>query len=159
MLFETTYKLEDFILGARWEKLPPAVQERIKGCFIDLCGALITGARSEQFQTGLRLARSLFGKGEVPVVGSEETFSFVGAAAAMGHASNAYDIDDGHSELRAHPGTAIVGAILAAALEKDVSRNEFLTALLMGYETCIRSGLAIMRYYQNPHSSGTFGSS
>ena len=38
-----------------------------------------------------------------------------------------------------------------------MSRNEFLTALLMGYETTIRSGVAIMDYYCNPHSSGTFG--
>ena len=29
----------------------------------------------------------------------------------------------------------------------DVSRNEFVTALLMGFETTIRSGVAIMDYY------------
>ena len=157
MKYETTYKLENFVLNTNWDDLPPDVRERIKGCFIDLTGALITGSRSDQFKVGLKLAEEVFGTGSIPVIGSDKTFCFIGAAAAMGHASNAYDIDDGHNLIRAHPGTAVVGPILAAALEKDVSRNEFLTALLMGYETTIRSGAAIMDYYSNPHSSGTFG--
>ena len=156
MKYETTYKLENFVLGTDWEDLPPAVRERIKGCFVDLTGALITGSRSDQFKVGLKMAQAVFGPGDIPVIGSDRTFSFVGAATAMGHASNAYDIDDGHNLIRAHPGTSVVGPILAAALEKDVRRNEFLTALLMGYETTIRSGAAIMDYYSNPHSSGTF---
>ena len=157
MKFETTYKLEDFILNTRWEDLPGEVQERIKGCFLDLLGALLIGSRSEQFRVGLRLAKTLYGKGDIPVIGSEERFNFMGASCAMGHSSNAYDIDDGHNLIRAHPGTSFIGALLAAAYEKDISRNEFLTALLVAYETTIRSGAAIMDYYRYAHSSGTFG--
>ena len=157
MRFETTYKLEDFILNIRWEDLPGAVKERIKGCFLDLLGALLIGSRSEQFNVGLRLAKTLYGTGDIPVIGAEERFNFMGASCAMGHSSNAYDIDDGHNLIRAHPGTSFIGPILAAAWEKDLTRNEFLTALLVAYETTIRSGAAIMDYYQYAHSSGTFG--
>lgn len=157
MKFETTYKLEDFILNTRWEDLPGAVQERIRGCALDLFGALLIGSRSEQFRVGLRLAERLYGTGNIPVIGSQTRFNFMGAACAMGHSSNAYDIDDGHNLIRAHPGTSFVGALLAAAYEKDVSRNEFLTALLTAYEATIRSGAAIMDYYNYAHSSGTFG--
>ena len=120
-------------------------------------GALIVGSRSRQFEAGVKLAEKLFPAGAVPVVGSEKTFGLAGAAAAMGHASNAYDIDDGHNLIRAHPGTSFVGALLAAAWEKDLTRDEFLTALLVAYETTIRSGAAIMDYYKFAHSSGTFG--
>lgn len=157
MKFETTYKLEDFILNTRWEDLPEDVQERIKGCFLDLLGALLIGSRSEQFRVGLRLAKTLYGNGDIPVIGAQERFNFMGASCAMGHSSNAYDIDDGHNLIRAHPGTSFIGALLAAAYEKDISRNEFLTALLVAYEATIRSGAAIMDYYQYAHSSGTFG--
>ena len=157
MKFETTYKLEDFILNTRWDDLPQPVQERMRGCFLDLLGALCIGSRSEQFQVGLRLAKALYGTGDIPVIGATETFNFMGASCAMGHSSNAYDIDDGHNLTRAHPGTSFIGAVLAAAWEKDLSRNEFLTALLVAYETTIRSGAAIMDYYQYAHSSGTFG--
>ena len=157
MKFETTYRLEDFILNTRWEDLPGEVQQRLRGCFLDLMGALLIGSRSEQFQVGLRLAKTLYGTGDLPVIGSDERFNFMGASCAMGHSSNAYDIDDGHNLIRAHPGTSFIGPILAAAYEKDLSRNEFLTTLLVAYEATIRSGAAIMDYYQYAHSSGTFG--
>ena len=157
MHFETTYKLEDFILNTSWNDLPAEVQQRMKGCFVDLMGALIVGSRSRQFEAGLRLAESVFGTGDIPVIGSDKEFNFMGASTAMGHSSNAYDIDDGHNMTRAHPGTSFVGAVLAAAYEKNLTRNEFLTAMLVAYETTIRSGAAIMDYYKYAHSSGTFG--
>ena len=50
MHFETTYRLEDFILHTRWEDLPAAVRERMKGCFVDLTGAL-TGAEERYVQS------------------------------------------------------------------------------------------------------------
>ena len=157
MIFETDYRLENFILNTQWEDLPTEVKKRMTGCFVDLMGALLIGSRSEQFSVGLRLAKTLYGNGDIPVVGSSERLNFMGAATAMGHSSNAYDIDDGHNLIRAHPGTSFVGALLAAACEKDLSRDQFLTAMLVAYETTIRMGAAIMDYYQFAHSSGTFG--
>ncbi len=157
MNFKTDYKLENFILDTDWQDLPFEVQERLKGCFIDLMGALVVGSRSGQFNAGLALANSVFGSGDVAVIGTRDRLSFAGAATAMGHSSNAYDIDDGHNITRAHPGTSFVGAILAAAYEKNVSRNEFLTTLLVAYEATIRMGAALMDYYNYAHSSGTFG--
>ena len=157
MHFETTYKLEDFILNTRWEDAPAEVRQRMKGCFVDLMGALVIGSRSRQFDAGVKLAETIFAGGDVPVIGSQKRFSFLGASTAMGHSSNAYDIDDGHNMTRAHPGTSFVGAILAAAYENNLSRDEFLATMLVAYETTIRSGAAIMDYYQYAHSSGTFG--
>ena len=40
MKYETTYKLENFVLNTSWDDLPPDVRERIKGCFIDLTGVV-----------------------------------------------------------------------------------------------------------------------
>ena len=157
MHFETTYKLENFILDTQWKDVPEEVKQRMKGCFVDLMGALVIGSRSRQFEAGLKLAETIFGAGEIPVVGSDKKFNFLGASTAMGHSSNAYDIDDGHNMTRAHPGTSFVGAVLAAAYENNLSRDEVLTAMLVAYETTIRIGAAIMDYYQYAHSSGTFG--
>ena len=157
MVFNTDYKLEKFILETKWEDLPEEVQARMRGCFVDLMGALLAGSMSEQFAVGLRLAESLYGNGDIAVVGSDKKFNFMGASTAMGHSSNAYDIDDGHNMTRAHPGTSFVGAILAAAYEHDLTLKDFLTTMLVAYETTIRSGAAIMDYYNYAHSSGTFG--
>lgn len=157
MKFTTTYKLEDFILNASWDSLPEEVKARMKGCFLDLFGALAVGSRSRQFAAGLKLAKKVYPSGDIAIIGSEEKLGFMGASCAMGHSSNAYDIDDGHNITRAHPGTSFVGAILAAAYEKNVTKNEFLTAMLTAYEASIRNGAAIMDYYNYSHSSGTFG--
>ena len=157
MKCETDYRLENFILGLRWEILPLEVQERLRGCFTDLLGALVTGSRSETFEAGLRLAKTLYLPGKVPVIGAAETFSVDGAAAVMGHASNAYDIDDGHNIIRAHPGTSFIGGVLAEAWERDLRLTELLTALAAAYEATIRCGIAIMDYYQFGHSSGAMG--
>lgn len=129
----------------------------MRGCLIDLCGALIAGSKSEQFRVGLRLAEKVYGTGDVAVIGAAQGFSFMGAAAAMGHASNAYDIDDGHNIIRAHPGTSFIGALLAKAYEMDLTLKELLTAMAVAYEATIRMGAAIMDYYDYAHSSGTFG--
>ena len=157
MKFITDYRLERFIRNTRWEELPEPVQERLRGCMLDLLGALIAGSGSGQFKAGLRLSRSAFPPGEIAVLGAEDRSSFLGAAAAMGHASNAYDIDDGHNIIRAHPGTSFIGGLLAAGYDKDLPAQDFLTALYVTYETTIRMGEAIMDYYQYAHSSGTFG--
>ena len=157
MHYETTYKLEDFILNTQWKDVPLEVRNRMKGCFVDLMGAMVVGSRSRQFAVGLKLAEDVFAPGNIPVVGSDKTFGVMGAAAAMGHSSNAYDIDDGHNITRSHPGTSFVGAILATAYEKNLTRDQFLNTMLVAYETTLRSGAAIMDYYQFAHSSGTFG--
>ncbi|MBR5489236.1 MAG: hypothetical protein IKV72_05980, partial [Firmicutes bacterium] len=60
MRYETTYKLEDFVLNTQWEDLPKEVQERLKGCLVDLMGALVVGSRSDQFEVGLKVAETMF---------------------------------------------------------------------------------------------------
>ena len=157
MKFVTDYKLESFLLDTRWEQLPENVQQRLRGCLLDLLGALISGSGSEQFRVGVATAKTLFQDGYIPAIGTKETFSATGAATAMGHSSNAYDIDDGHNLIRAHPGTSFIGGLLAAGYEKDIGATEFLTTLYVAYEATIRMGAAIMDYYQYAHSSGTFG--
>ncbi len=158
MIFTTDYTLEKFIIDADWKNFPAEVQQRLRGCLIDLLGALISGTKSEQFSVGVRMARRVFGSGEVAAIGTQERFSSFGAAAAMGHSSNAYDIDDGHNIIRAHPGTSFIGALLAVAYEKDLTLEDLFSAMLVAYETSIRMGVAIMDYYKYAHSSGTFGS-
>ena len=157
MKFTTDYRLEKFLLETKWEDLPAEVQQRLRGCMLDLMGALVAGCGSEQFRVGVRLAKKIFRDGDIPAIGTKETFSTIGAATAMGHSSNAYDIDDGHNIIRAHPGTSFIGGLLAIGYEKDVSAKDFLTALYVAYEATIRMGAAIMDYYQYAHSSGTFG--
>ena len=156
MNFTTTYQLEHYILDTKWDDLPEKVQQRAVDCGIDLMMALILGSRGEQFQNGIRLA-SYVKSGNLEIPGAQERFSFLGAALAMGHASNSFDIDDGHNLVKGHPGTSFVAGVMAAGLEKNVSYREYLTTLVVAYDTAVRMGLALQDYYKFLHSTGTYG--
>lgn len=155
--FCTDYRTEDYILNTAWEDLPKEVQERAVVCGIDLMTALLIGSKGKQFQAGLAMAKTHYKEGNVPVVGDDSRFDILGAAVAMSHASNSFDIDDGHNMIKGHPGTSFVGGVLAAALDQGVTWKEYLTTLVVCYETAIRCGLALQDHYQYLHSTGTYG--
>lgn len=157
MEFITDYKLEDYILKTNWEDLPGQVKQRAVVCSIDLIMALLLGSRGRQHAAGVCVAKNIFSDGDVAVVGSKERLSFMGATVAMSHASNSFDIDDGHNMIKGHPGTSFVAGLLAAALDKNVSYKEYLTALAVCYEVTVRNGLALQDHYKFLHSTGTYG--
>lgn len=156
MEFKTTYKLENYILNTKWEELPKEVKDRAVDCGIDLMIALILGSKGEQFENGKRMA-SYVKDGTLEIPGCKERFSFLGAAFAMGHASNSFDIDDGHNLIKGHPGTSFVAGIMAAGLEKDITYREYLTTLVVAYDVAVRMGLALQEHYGFLHSTGTYG--
>lgn len=154
--YKTDYRLEDYILNTRWSDLPEEVKNRAVDCGIDLMTALIVGSKGEQFRNGIRLSHYLK-DGEIEIPGSRERFSFLGAAFALGHASNSFDIDDGHNLIKGHPGTSFVAGIMAAGLEQDVTYREYLTTLVVAYDVAVRIGQAVQDYYHFLHSTGTYG--
>lgn len=156
MIFNDTWKMEEFMLNTGWDDLPAEVQQRAVDCGIDLMLALILGSHGEQFRNGLKLAGYLK-DGDLEIPGCDKKLSFMGAAFAMGHASNSYDIDDGHNSIKGHPGTSFVGGVLAAALEKNVSYREYLTTLVVCYDLAVRMGIAFQDHYGFFHSTGAYG--
>lgn len=157
MLYESDFRVENFIRNLNWETLPEETKNHAKMCTLDLFNAILLGVHSAQFEAGAQTARALFPEGNIPVPGVDGGFSFAGATTALGHASNAYDIDDGHRIIRAHPGTAFIGGAIAAAYEMNVSYQTFLEALVASYEITIRMGAAMIEHYNYYHSSGSFG--
>lgn len=157
MLFETNYVVERFALDAKWEDFPDSVKERAIMCSLDLLGALILGSHGKQFEVGERLALTLGLKGDIPIVGSGNTYNILGATIAMGHSGNSFDIDDGHRQIQGHPGSSFIAGVLAAAASRDVSYKEFLSVLVVCYELTIRWAMAMQEDYGFLHSSGAYG--
>lgn len=157
MDFVTDYKIENYIMSASWDSYPTEVQQRARVTGIDLMMALILGSKSKQFDTGISVAKTIGSQGEIPLIGSEECLNLFGATLALGHAANAFDIDDGHNLVKGHPGASFVAGILAAGLEQNISYREFLTTLVVSYDVAVRSGIAIQRYYDYLHSTGAYG--
>ena len=157
MEFKTDYRAERYALDAKWDDFPAAVQEHAVMCGVDLMTALILGSYGEQFKAGQKLAQSMGLLGDIPAVGSDRRYNLLGAAIAMGHSSNSFDIDDGHRAICGHPGTSFVAGVLAAALEKNATWREYLTTLTVCYELSIRWALAMQDHYKFLHSTGAYG--
>ena len=157
MEFVTDYRTERYALDTQWASLPSQVREHAQMCGIDLLGALVLGSYGRQFAAGRKLAETMGLTGDIPVVGGGSTYNLLGAAIAMGHASNSFDIDDGHRMICGHPGTSFVGGVLAAALRQDVTCREYLTTLVVCYELSIRWALAMQDHYGYLHSTGAYG--
>lgn len=157
MELKTTYQVEDFILNSKWEDFPKAIQERAIVCGIDLMTALILGSKGRQFQSGLKLLETIGLSGPINILGADSQYNLLGATIAMSHASNSFDIDDGHNMIKGHPGTSFVAGITAAAVEKNVTYREFLTTLIVAYETTIRWAMAMQHHYGYLHSTGAYG--
>lgn len=156
MNFSTDYRLEQYLLNTTWEQLPASVQQRVMVCSVDLMTALLLGVQGEQFRCGQRLTQHMQ-QGNLPLPGCKDTYGLLGAATALGHASNSFDIDDGHNMIKGHPGTSFIGGVLAAALERQISYKEFLTTLVVCYDTAVRMGLALQDHYGFLHSTGAYG--
>lgn len=157
MNFKSDYTLENYVLDTTWDMLPKPVRERAVVCGIDLMIALILGSKGLQHGVGKKVSQEIGAKGSIPIIGSSESFNLFGATLALGHASNSFDIDDGHNMIKGHPGTSFIAGILAASLERDISYHEYLTALVVAYDVAVRSGLAIQDHYGFLHSTGTYG--
>lgn len=84
-------------------------------------------------------------------------------AAAMinGAAAHAAEVDDSFREAMYHPGAATISAALAAAQSTGANGQEFLRAVVLGYEVSTRIGIALGRghykYWHNTGTVGTFG--
>ena len=157
MEFNTEYRIENYILNTKWEELPIAVRERAIVCGVDLMTALIVGSKGLQFEAGKRIAQQYCAGGVIKVVGDLSSYNLLGATIAMSHASNSFDIDDGHNLIKGHPGTSFVSGILSAALEKNVSYREYLCTLAVAYEITIRWAMAMQDHYGYLHSTGAYG--
>ena len=157
MEFQNNYQVEDYILGEQFKNVPPEIQQRACMCSIDLMGALILGAFGKQCEAGRKLAKYCGMFGAITPVGSSESFNLLGSTIVMGHASNSFDIDDGYNMIKGHPGSSFISGLMSAALYKNKSYTDYLSALIVGYEVTIRWALAMQDHYQFLHSTGTYG--
>ncbi len=146
-----------FIQETAWKDLPSHVRQQSKRCLLDGLGALIAGTATPAAGLMVRVALEQFGGDGATILVDGSRVSLVGAALANGFAANALDIDDGLRPVKGHPGTCILPVILAAGERSNPTGAEFLTALVVGYETAIRAGLILHATHRTYHCSGSWG--
>lgn len=157
---ERPMTLSDFVYGFSPADIPRPVLDQARRCLLDLIGTGAAGIRTplsrlirdhaaDQFAAGARGARMLFDGRKV---------SEAGAALAGGMTIDSFDAHDGHVLTKGHAGVAILPALLALidAGAAQPAGDEFLAALVIGYETAIRAGIATHRIAPDYHTSGSW---
>jgi 2-methylcitrate dehydratase PrpD len=99
------------------------------------------------------------GMADVPVVGQRRRASYRQAALLNGYIGHALDYDDVHSDVRGHPSTVILPALLSVASVDKPSGERLLAAYIIGVETMARLGNAIgaEHYLKGWHNTSTLG--
>ncbi len=146
-----------FITQTRWPDLPEAVRRQAKRCLLDALGAMIAGMETPVGDIMTEMATEQYPGSQASILVKNRRASLVGAALANGFAGNALDIDDGYRMIKGHPGACVLPVLLAVGESTGCSGEEFLTALVIGYEVGIRAGLIRHATYAAYHSSGSWG--
>ena len=155
-------QIVDFSLDTKWNDLPESVQHQSKRALLDNLGVLIAGGITPASRiTNAFVEDQMAGnnpKAACTVVSTGRKVSAVGAALTNGIAANGLDMDDGYNAAKGHPGAALLPVLLASAeLATAASGQDFLTALVVGYELAIRAALIRHASYTTYHSTGSWG--
>jgi 2-methylcitrate dehydratase PrpD len=135
--------LAGYIAQAPARRLPAAVAEKARHHILDTLAAMVSGSRLAPGRAAIGYVRRLGGTPQASVAGSKIVTSCVNAALANGMLAHADETDDSHAPSRNHPGCAVVPAALAAAEAEHASGEQFLRAVVLGYDVAARLNYAL----------------
>src|SRR5215208_7175258 len=124
-------ELAEFCYRIGAAPLPLMIETRARHCLADHLHAAMHGARSD---TANLLTRYLRWQRGIPfqTIPAEQMALFLGAICAV------HKIDDVQQGTSLHPGSAVVAAALAAAMESGASGARLVLAVAAGYEVAVR---------------------
>ena len=157
-------KLAHFVCNLRYEDIPSVVVERCLDLFVDWFGSCLAGSTAPQTKAIAEFARLMgpqSGSSHLihSIAGETATTSPLFAAMVNAAASHVVEQDDLHTTSVSHPATVVFPPALAVA-ESDptITGKDLITAVVAGYETCIRVGEFLGRsHYRIFHTTATAG--
>ena len=159
-----TEMLGAFIAGLTFDQLPDAVVAQASDVILDAIGCAVGAWRDDPEKADIvaKLVATFNAAPTASVWGSRGLKSDAAIAAlANGTLVNAADFDDTHKRALLHTGSVVVPPALALAEERGLTGRQVLTAVVAGYETAVRVGMAVMpthyRFWHSTATNGTFG--
>jgi 2-methylcitrate dehydratase PrpD len=151
-------KVADFILEFKWDDAPENVQQRARLCLLDALGAALGGALTPVSRIAAEYASTVWRGDPSTIFLHGKRAQPAGAAFANACAANGLDIDDDAIFTRGHPGAQLIPAALAVAEHTGAGGKALLEALIIGYETAIRTGRGWHDRHETYQSCGSWGS-
>jgi hypothetical protein len=150
-----------FASALAFDQLPAEVVERTKTCVLDTLGCCLFGSTQPSVRTLTTMVAGEDSGGSAILMGAARRASASMAALVNATAAHSFQLDEIHIQATLHPGSAALPAVLAVAqcAGRPVSGREAITALVAGYETALRTGMAargsiFTRGYHNQGATG-----
>ena len=148
-----------FIHNLKWEDVPEDVRHQAHRCLLDTIGSAIGGRQTDLSAIIHDVAATVYGGLGAQLWFDGREVSPPGAALANGMTIDSLDIHDSCRPVKGHAGVALVPAALATVSldgNMDISGQELLTTLVMGYEIAIRAGISLHATACDYHTSGAW---
>lgn len=163
-----TQTLGEYCAALSLVDVDPETIEYAKQLVLDTLGTAVGGyVWSDSAEITVDTARALHAKesavGQATVLGTSDRLSPGGAALANGALSHSLDYDNRHSAGSLHIGSSVISAALAAGEVAEVDGEQFLEAVIAGYDIAARLGMAChprsshQRGFHPTGTCGTFG--
>jgi len=146
-----------FIHDLTWNDVPEDVRERARLLQRDLAAVSLAGRETPAARIAADHATEQHPGTDATALVDGRRLSTTGAAWANGVLANALDFDDGHRLVKGHPGANVTPAALAVAEATEATVEEYLTAVVIGYEVALRAGLLLHSRSDDYHGSGSWG--
>src|SRR5436305_6374483 len=142
-----------------YDALPEPVRELARQCVLDYYGVALAGADDPLAKILLDELAEAGGATQASIIGHAERLPALSAALVNGAIGHALDYDDVNLAMPGHPSVAILPGLLALAEQRGSSAREIIAALVAGYETACRIGMALRPGHYNLgfHATGTVG--
>jgi 2-methylcitrate dehydratase PrpD len=140
----------DFIAATEFEDLPPDVVHRMKRSLLDMLGCAVIGSRFEPSRVLSSYLKRTGGTGEATVIPDGTRTSSFNAAFANGTHVHAPELAESFTRATMHCGNAVPPAAIAEAEKQAASGRELITAMAVGYEVAIRTGLSVRMQPDSP---------
>lgn len=156
----TSEGLAQFIVGTRYQDLPPVVVAATKRYLLDTLGVAIGGVVTPHGKAMQAFLRGLGEQDEATPLGTHLRVSSLHAALANGTFIRALEMEDTSDAAVMHVAPGTIGAVLALAEQQRCTGLGMLTAIALGYEVSVRVGIAVSPSHaaRGFHPSGTCGS-
>lgn len=149
-----------YIVNVQYNDIPQEVVQFTKLCMIDYYASLLKGQEADPVQMMQQVAQVIGGQQQATAVTGFKT-SITNAAFINGGASHVIELDDIHKASIVHAATVIMPAAIAIAEWKNLSGEQLIEAIVVGYEVAFRVGETVTPshyyYFHNTATCGTFG--
>ena len=131
--------------------------DKAKECKLDYMSVVTAGAQKSKSKWGVLLQH--IPRGNAPVYGLDITTDSKTAALINGFNAHCLELDDGQRFAMIHLGASVISALNAAAADYEITEENYLTGIIMGYEAACRVAIAMQPSHKKKgyHTAGTCG--